>query len=200
MNRLGWIFLGLFGAIALLAVLFVDFDEVADDTPPPPDQPVAAPVDAATIDRRGPLTLPVAGVPWERVSDSWGEARGDGTRGHTGTDIMAPGGTPVVAAADGTVEKLFFSAGGGGITTYVRSPDRRLSYYYAHLAGYAPNLREGATVRAGQTIGYVGDTGNAGRGDTHLHFGIERLDPSQQWHDGQAVDPYPLLARGRSQR
>ncbi len=200
MNRLGWIFLGLFGAIALLAVLFVDFDEVADDTPPPPGQPVAAPVDAATIDRRGPLTLPVAGVPWERVSDSWGEARGDGTRGHTGTDIMAPGGTPVVAAADGTVEKLFFSAGGGGITTYVRSPDRRLSYYYAHLAGYAPNLREGAKVRAGQTIGYVGDTGNAGRGNTHLHFGIERLDPSQQWHDGQAVDPYPLLARGRSQR
>jgi peptidoglycan LD-endopeptidase LytH len=144
--------------------------------------------------------LPVAGVAWREVRDSWGEARGGGTRGHSGTDIMAPAGTPVVAAAAGTVEKLFYSHGGGGITVYVRAPDRRLSYYYAHLAGYAPGVREGMRVRAGQRIGYVGDTGNAGPGNTHLHFGIERLLPDEPWHRGRAVDPYPLLAHGRQRR
>ncbi len=193
MNRIGWTFLGLFIACIALAALLVDFGSGAAPrrSPPPAAEPVA---EAAP----GALVLPVAGVAWREVRDSWGEARGDGTRGHTGTDIMAPAGTPVVAAADGTVEKLFYSHGGGGITAYVRSPDRRLSYYYAHLAGYAADLREGMRVRAGRTIGYVGDTGNAGAGNTHLHFGIERLMPGEPWHRGRAVDPYPLLAHGRS--
>ena len=106
---------------------------------------------------------------------------------------MAPGGTPVVAAAPGTVEKLFFSQGGGGVTLYVRSPDRGWSYYYAHLRGYAPGIREGMPVRAGQLLGFVGDTGNAGAGNYHLHFGVSRMTPDAQWHEGQAVNPYPLL-------
>lgn len=144
--------------------------------------------------------MPVQGARWSDIRDSWGDSRGGGSRGHTGTDIMAPGGTPVVAAADGVVEKLFYSDGGGGITAYVRAPDRRLSYYYAHLAGYAPGLREGGRVQAGDPIGRVGDTGNAGAGNTHLHFGIERLLPDEAWHQGRAIDPYPLLARGRAER
>ncbi|WP_230769149.1 M23 family metallopeptidase [Sphingomonas sp. Leaf4] len=192
MNRIGWAFLGFFGVAILLAAFLIDTD---DERPPAFAAPAvvapAAPLPA------GVLTVPVEGAPWRAIRDSWGEARGDGTRGHTGTDIMAPSGTPVLAAADGVVEKRFFSPGGGGITLYLRSPDRRLSYYYAHLAGYAAGIAEGARIRAGQVIGYVGDSGNAGRGNTHLHFGIERIDPAQPWYRGQAIDPYPLLARGR---
>ena len=84
------------------------------------------------------LALPVAGVKPEQLSDTYTQARAGGARVHDAIDIMAPEGTPVAAAADGRVEKLFFSQGGGGITLYVRSPDQRWIYYYAHLQGYAP--------------------------------------------------------------
>ena len=61
---------------------------------------------------------------------------------------MAAEGTPVLSASDGTVEKLFFSSsGGGGITVYVRSPDQRWIFYYAHLRGYAPGLAEGQQIK-----------------------------------------------------
>ncbi|MCP5750287.1 M23 family metallopeptidase, partial [Klebsiella pneumoniae] len=63
-----------------------------------------------------------------------------------------------------------------------------------------PDLREGMRLRAGDPVGAVGDTGNAGAGNTHLHFGIERLLPDEAWHQGRAIDPYPLLARGRTER
>ena len=103
------------------------------------------------------------------------------------------------AAAPGRVEKLFLSEA-GGTTLYQRSPDRRLTFYYAHLAGYAPGIAEGQRVRAGQTLGYVGDSGNAGAGNYHLHFGISRTTPDERWYQGQAVDPYPLLARAARSR
>ncbi|MEP9401145.1 M23 family metallopeptidase [Sphingomonas sp. VNH70] len=194
MNRIGWAFLGLFALGGLFVAFFVDFG----GRPAAPQPAAALPTAAAGAVGAAPgqLLVPVRGVDPAALRGSWGEVRGDGTRGHTGTDIMAPLGTPVVAAADGVVEKRFFSPGGGGITLYVRAPDRRLSYYYAHLAGYAAGSEEGRGVRAGQVIGYVGDSGNAGRGNTHLHFGIERTDPAAPWYRGQAIDPYPLLARG----
>ncbi|PXA93272.1 M23 family peptidase [Nostoc sp. 3335mG] len=194
MNRIGWTFLGLFVTLGALAALLVDFGGSAAPRAAPVPVPVAA------KPAPGTLVLPVKGARWSDIRDSWGDSRGGGSRSHSGTDIMAPGGTPVVAAADGIVEKLFYSQGGGGITAYVRAPDRRLSYYYAHLASYAPNLREGTAVRAGDPIGTVGDTGNAWAGNTHLHFGIERLLPDEAWHQGRAIDPYPLLARGRAGR
>ncbi|MGN7159640.1 M23 family metallopeptidase [Sphingomonas sp. SAFR-052] len=194
MNRIGWTFLGLFAVIGALAALLVDFGGSA--APRRSAQQVRPAEQLAA----GGLVMPVQGARWSDIRDSWGDSRGGGSRGHTGTDIMAPGGTPVVAAADGVVEKLFYSDGGGGITAYVRAPDRRLSYYYAHLAAYAPGLREGGRVQAGDPIGLVGDTGNAGAGNTHLHFGIERLLPDEAWHQGRAIDPYPLLARGRAER
>lgn len=194
MNRIGWTFLGLFAVIGAPAALLVDFGGSAA---PRRSAQRARPAEQLAA---GGLVMPVQGARWSDIRDSWGDSRGGGSRGHTGTDIMAPGGTPVVAAADGVVEKLFYSDGGGGITAYVRAPDRRLSYYYAHLAGYAPGLREGGRVQAGDPIGRVGDTGNAGAGNTHLHFGIERLLPDEAWHQGRAIDPYPLLARGRAER
>ncbi|MGE3397441.1 MAG: M23 family metallopeptidase, partial [Sphingomonas sp.] len=116
------------------------------------------------------LAIPVAGVRPERLADTFSAARAGGRRVHNALDIMAPRGTPVVAAADGIVERLHFSQGGGGITIYVRSPDRAWTYYYAHLDAYAPGLREGQQVRRGEPIGLVGSTGNAAAAGPHLHF------------------------------
>ncbi|MEG3086586.1 M23 family metallopeptidase [Sphingomonas sp. PB4P5] len=140
-----------------------------------------------------PLAMPVAGISRSAVTDSWGDPRENGLREHHGNDIIAPANTPVVAAAPGTVEKLWNSAA-GGTTVYVRSPQRRWTYYYAHLSGYAPGLHEGQAVRVGDLIGFVGDTGNAGAGNYHLHFGLTRTAPEQHWYEGRPVDPYPYLA------
>lgn len=156
------------------------------------DVPSARP--ALTSMTHGGLRVPVAGVSRAALRDSWGEPREGGARGHHGTDIMARAGTPVIAAADGWVEKLFES-GRGGTTLYQRSADRRWTYYYAHLAGYAPGVREGMQVRAGQVLGYVGDTGDAGAGNYHLHFGLTRMHGGERWWQGDNVNPYPLLAR-----
>lgn len=139
------------------------------------------------------LAVPVTGVTAAQLSDTWGDSRGNGTRAHQAIDIPAAAGTPVTAAAPGRIEKLFESEA-GGTTLYVRSPDRATSYYYAHLAGYAPGIRKGLAVKAGTLLGYVGDTGNAGAGNTHLHFGVSRMTAADRWWQGTPVNPYPLLA------
>jgi murein DD-endopeptidase MepM/ murein hydrolase activator NlpD len=144
------------------------------------------------------LAIPVAGVKAKQLSDTFTQARAGGARVHDAIDIMADEGTPVIAAADGTVEKLFFSDGGGGITAYVRSPDGRWTYYYAHLQGYAPGLAEGQKVKRGQLIGRVGHTGNANSTGPHLHFAINRMRAGEKWYQGSPVNPYPLLAGKRT--
>ena len=144
------------------------------------------------------LAIPVSGIKAADLVDTYTQARAGGARRHDAIDIMAPHGTPVVAAAEGTVERLFFSEGGGGITIYVRSPDSRWSYYYAHLDRYAPGLNEGQQVKQGQVIGYVGSTGNANPEGPHLHFAINRMAPEDDWHSGESVNPYPLLAGERA--
>jgi murein DD-endopeptidase MepM/ murein hydrolase activator NlpD len=139
------------------------------------------------------LVVPVSGVARTALSDTYDDARGGGARVHEAIDIMAPRGTPVIAAAPGTIEKLFQSDDGGN-TIYQRSDDRRTIYYYAHLDSYAPGLAEGQTVARGQTIGAVGSTGNASESAPHLHFAILRTNPEAKWWDPTtAVDPYPLL-------
>jgi murein DD-endopeptidase MepM/ murein hydrolase activator NlpD len=140
------------------------------------------------------LAVPVQGIKPEQLVDTFTQARAGGARRHDAIDIMAAEGTPVLAAADGTVEKLFLSGGGGGITIYVRSPDHRWTYYYAHLQGYAPGLAEGQQVRRGQLLGRVGHTGNASPAGPHLHFAINRMEPGEKWYDGSPINPYPLLA------
>jgi murein DD-endopeptidase MepM/ murein hydrolase activator NlpD len=140
------------------------------------------------------LAIPVAGVKPEQLADTYTQARAGGARRHDAIDIMAPAGTPVVAAAPGTVEKLFYSPGGGGITLYVRSDDGLWSYYYAHLQSYAPGLKEGQRVQRGQILGRVGSTGNASPSGPHLHFAINRMTRDEDWHGGEPVNPYPLLA------
>jgi murein DD-endopeptidase MepM/ murein hydrolase activator NlpD len=139
------------------------------------------------------LAVPIPGVSRAALTDSWGDPRDNGKRRHHGTDIMAASMTPVLAAAPGTVEKLWTSIA-GGTTLYVRSPQRDWTCYYAHLAGYAPGLHEGQAVKAGDLLGYVGDTGDAGPGNYHLHFGLTRTTTDQRWYQGTDVDPFPYLA------
>ena len=144
------------------------------------------------------LAIPVAGTTSADLIDTYTQSRAGGARVHNAIDIMAPAGTPVYAAAPGTVEKLYFSEGGGGISAYVRSDDKRWSYYYAHLQAYAPGLTEGQRVERGQLIGRVGSTGNANPAGPHLHFAVNRMEPSWKWHQGVPINPYPLLAGKRA--
>lgn len=140
------------------------------------------------------LVMPVAGVRPAELTDTFGDPRGvDGERGHGALDIMAPRGTAVLAAADGRIEKLFESERGGH-TLYIRSPNGRNVYYYAHLNTYAPGVREGLAVRAGERIGTVGSSGDADPASPHLHFEISRVTPGASWHEGRPINPYPLLA------
>ena len=157
------------------------------------------PVDVAEGVEVGPagLAIPVAGIKAAQLSDTYTQARAGGARRHDAIDIMAAEGTPVIAASDGEVEKLFNSAQ-GGLTVYVRSPDRRWTYYYAHLQGYAPGLREGQQVKRGQVIGRVGHTGNANPAGPHLHFAINQMQPNEKWWHGSPINPYPLLAGRRA--
>jgi peptidoglycan LD-endopeptidase LytH len=188
------------GVLLLLVVAaLASMVRILPSTPPtaapaPPAQVAEAPAPSASGSWTHPiLTIPVQGVTRDQIVDTWGQSRAGGARAHQATDIMAAGGTPVVAAAPGTVEKLFFSQGGGGITLYVRSPDGQWSYYYAHLQRYAPGIAEGSPVKAGDLLGYVGDTGNSGAGNFHLHFAMSHMQPGDRWWNGQPVNPYPLL-------
>jgi murein DD-endopeptidase MepM/ murein hydrolase activator NlpD len=138
------------------------------------------------------LAIPVTGVKADQLTDTYDAARGAGRR-HDAIDIMADEGTPVIAAADGRVEKLFNSVR-GGLTVYVRSPDQKWMYYYAHLQRYAPGLHEGQDVKRGQVIALVGHTGDASASGPHLHFAINTMGPGERWWQGTPINPYPLLA------
>jgi murein DD-endopeptidase MepM/ murein hydrolase activator NlpD len=139
------------------------------------------------------LAIPVVGVKADQLQDTYDDARGSGRR-HDAIDIMAAEGTPVIAVADGTIEKLFFSHGGGGITVYQRSPDGKWMYYYAHLSAYAPGLAEGQQVKRGQVIARVGHTGDASAAGPHLHFAINAMGAGERWWQGTPINPYPVLA------
>ncbi len=140
------------------------------------------------------LAIPVVGKKPSDLVDTFTQARAGGVRVHDAIDIMAAEGSPVVAAAPGTVEKLYFSNGGGGISAYIRSDDGLWTYYYAHLSAYAPGLAEGQHLLRGAPVGYVGHTGNASADGPHLHFAINRMAPGEKWYNGTPINPYPLLA------
>jgi murein DD-endopeptidase MepM/ murein hydrolase activator NlpD len=139
------------------------------------------------------LIIPVTGVRPEQLRDTFAESRSEG-RVHDAIDIIAPRGTPVLAAADGTIMRLFQSDR-GGTTIYQLSTDKRFVYYYAHLDHYAEGLEAGHFAKQGETIAYVGDTGNAVAGNYHLHFSISVIsDPKRYW-EGTNINPYPLLKK-----
>lgn len=151
---------------------------------------VAMPAMSQAIGPTG-LLLPVAGIRAEQLVDTFSDARSEG-RVHDAIDIMAPRGTPVLAASDGTVAKLFTSKA-GGLTIYEFDPGSTWVYYYAHLDRYAANIAEGQSLRRGEVIGYVGSSGNASPDAPHLHFEVSRLGPEKHWWQATQVDPYPLL-------
>jgi murein DD-endopeptidase MepM/ murein hydrolase activator NlpD len=142
----------------------------------------------------GALMIPVVGVKREQLSDTFSDSR-SGERVHDAMDIMAPLGTPVVAVADGEIAK-FFDSKLGGITIYQYSADKKYVYYYAHLQKRADNLKEKDFVRQGTVIGYVGDTGNSGTGNYHLHFSISVPTDPKRYFEGNYINPFPLLKNG----
>lgn len=162
-----------------------------EDTPPALE---FTPLAGFTLGRE-PLVMPVESARSADLRDSFEEKRGS-TRRHEAIDILAPRGTPVVAAVDGFVEKLFTSVP-GGLTVYEFDQDRNYCYYYAHLDHYAEGLKEKQLVRRGDRLGYVGSTGDAPPNQPHLHFAISRLGPEKQWWVGTPINPYPFLLGNR---
>jgi peptidoglycan LD-endopeptidase LytH len=137
------------------------------------------------------LIVPVAGVEPEALHDDFTAARGGGRR-HNAIDILAPYGTPVLAADDGYVLRLSRNKA-GGIVLYATDPEERVVYYYAHLAGYHDGVSAGKSLQKGDTIGYVGTSGNAPENTPHLHFQIMRMRGGGRYWNGEPFNPYPLL-------
>ncbi len=146
--------------------------------------------DYERLDRRH-LLIPVPAVQAKDLRDTFTQKRNG--RPHEALDIPAPRGAPVVAVDYGMVKKLFTSAR-GGLTVYQFDREEQYCYYYAHLDRYANGLKEGAFLRPGDLVGYVGTTGNAGKEAPHLHFAIFKLGPEKRWWEGVAINPYPFLA------
>ena len=181
MNRFGWGLLICFLIVLVIFVASIRGNQLPSDP-------------GLKDTRQASLVMPVAGVSSERLTHTFDQDREDHARQHQALDIPAPRGTAVVSASEGFVEKLFDSQRGGH-TIYIRSADRSWTYYYAHLDRYAAGLREGAKVKPGQQIAFVGSTGNAEPAAPHLHFAIWRISPGDPWYKtGKAIDPYPLLA------
>ncbi|MGB5657353.1 MAG: M23 family metallopeptidase [Acidimicrobiia bacterium] len=131
-------------------------------------------------------------------SDTWGAGRSGGRR-HAGTDIMSPKGSWIVAVDDGIVERLEWNRLSGW-NIMIRHAGAWTSHYL-HLnndttgtddgeggpeAAFAEGLEVGSFVKAGEVIGFVGDSGNAEHTGSHTHFELHV--------DGRKVNPYPYLA------
>lgn len=136
------------------------------------------------------LLVPVEGVAPADLDDTFA-ARRSGGRTHRAIDVMAPRGTPVLAVSDGEVVRIHQNRLGGKVL-YLRSPDGVYDFYYAHLDAYAEGLAVGQTVRQGDVLGFVGNTGNARRTAPHLHFQVLQRSGRGQ---GTPVNPYRLFQR-----
>jgi len=128
------------------------------------------------------LEMPVQGVTKSQVADTWHVPR-EGDRLHEGQDIFAKRGTPVLSATDGYIFRIGENKLGGQTVSVIGAGGR--IYYYAHLDSYAPNMAAGDHVTTQTVLGYVGNTGNAAGGPTHLHFGVYAREG--------ALNPLPLL-------
>ncbi len=141
--------------------------------------------------RTAGLLIPVRGIPLSRIEDSFDAPR-EGGRRHDAVDILAPRGTPVLAATDGTVLRVGTNALGGNVV-WTGDTDGRFVFYYAHLERFARGLRTGDPIARGAPIGYVGTTGNAPPNVPHLHFQVMRLTDTVKWWNGTPVNPVPFL-------
>ena len=150
-------------------------------------------MDAADAAHVGSLYFPVAGIDSIRLDDSFDAPRDGGARVHNAIDIMAPRGAAVLSVQDGRVLRMANNAK-GGITLYAADLEDEYVYYYAHLDRYHPKLYAGKPLMRGDTIGYVGTTGNSPKNLPHLHLQVMRMpsDRKSFW-SGVPVNPYPLL-------
>lgn len=121
-------------------------------------------------------------VPDGKMQSFWGAARDAGARQHEGIDIFAPRRTPALAAADGVVRRVGTNNLGGKVV-FLRPDKKNYSIYYAHLD--TQMVSAGQTVKVGDTLGLVGNTGNARGGSPHLHLGI--------YGNGGAIDPFHYI-------
>jgi peptidoglycan LD-endopeptidase LytH len=140
------------------------------------------------------LVVPVAGVTASELRGSFDAPRGAGMRRHNALDIPAPRGTPIISATPGRVVRLFNSKA-GGLMVYAADATERFILMYGHLDRYADGLADGMRLERGQTIGYVGTTGNAPPNVPHLHFAIARTNNVSRWWNGTPIDPAPLFKR-----
>jgi hypothetical protein len=138
---------------------------------------------------QGVYVFPVVGV--SGYGDSYGAFRGDvHGKWHHGDDIFAPLGVPVVAVASGTINRVgWHKVGGWRLWVRDAAADE---FYYAHLSGYAPRVFHRRHVKAGDVIGFVGNTGDAFGGAPHLHFEVHPHQLLRLRYDG-AVDPTTYL-------
>lgn len=158
---------------------------------------IAAREEPRSPEASGHLIVPVAGVLPSELSDSYGASRSGG-RTHEGIDILAPEGTPVLAAATGVIVGRDSSAM-GGLALYQRDLDQRTIYFYGHLQRYRAGVKEGDLVRQGDVLAYVGQTGNVPPGMPHLHFSVHTVTDPNRWWRGRSVRPCDLLPCGVSE-
>lgn len=140
-----------------------------------------------SITREPALAFPVQGRSSKQISSFWGVNRDGGRRKHEGVDIFAPRGTPALASVDGVVSGVGVGKLGGNVA-FLNDTERQIRLYYAHLDRW--NVTNGQRVSVGDTIGFVGNTGNAQTTGPHLHFGIYGFNEG-------AVDPLPFIRLGR---
>ena len=131
------------------------------------------------------LPIPVKGINYQQLRDTWGAARSSGRR-HEGIDIMATRGTKVLSSTAGVVTDLRDNKLGGKVI-WIAGPAGSY-HYYAHLDKHKRGLDVGDWVKKGQVIGYVGNTGNARGGSPHLHYGVYLSGKGSG-----AVNPYYFL-------
>jgi murein DD-endopeptidase MepM/ murein hydrolase activator NlpD len=169
-------------------------------SPAPVDQPLArepamsGPTPTEILHARD-LRVPIDGAEVENMRGSFDEHRtGAGGHEHEAVDILAPRNSPIHAAEDGSIAKLFLSKSGGN-TIYQFDPTGEYCFYYAHLDHYAEGLHDGEKVKRGEVIGYVGTSGNAPKDTPHLHFAIYQLGPERRWWRGRAIDPYDVYKK-----
>lgn len=176
-------------------------------TPAPAPQPVfagapvspapAAPENTSSLNdfdyvRARHLVVPVAGANMAKVTDTFLDARDGGDRTHRAIDILAPRGTPILAADDGKILRMSSNTL-GGITMYTVDPSNRIVYYYAHMDHYNDAMSPGRAIARGDTLGFVGTTGNAPKDTPHLHFQIMRWPADGKYWNGEPIDPFELL-------
>ena len=137
------------------------------------------------------LRVPVVGVETRDLVDSFTDPR-DGDRLHEAIDIPAARGTAVVAATAGRIDAIFSSTN-GGLGVYQIDGTRTRCFYYAHLDRYARGLEEGRYLNPGDSIGYVGTTGNAPDDLPHLHFAVLSLTETTRCSDGRTLNPIALF-------